>query len=268
MRSLETFPIIDVHTHIFPEKIAERAAENISTYYTLPREGNGTLDMLKKLSGGLDVRAYLISSAATNVKNVEIGNDFMASQLADKSLIPFGSVHAAFEKREEEVERIAELGLFGIKLHCDFQGFPIDDSRMDVVYKKAAALSLPVLFHLGDPNTDLTTPARLRAVIDRHPDLTVIAAHMGGYLQKKEADRLLVGLPIYFDSSEWQHSMSASELVDMCRAHGIDRILFGCDYPLSSTMTEATAVYNAGFTEKELEKLFYDNAAKLFGATA
>ncbi|HAZ19798.1 MAG TPA: amidohydrolase [Clostridiales bacterium] len=264
MQALDQFSIIDFHTHIFPDKLAVKAADNISTYYSLPREGDGTLQTLKRLSHDLLIKAYIVSSAATSAKNVCVANDFMAEQASrDKQLVGLGTTHTAFKNQEKELERIISLGLKGIKLHCDFQGFPIDDPGMDAVYKKASELKLPILFHLGDENTDFTTPRRMRNVIDRHPDLIVIAAHMGGYLHMEASKELLVGLPIYFDTSEWNNIMRKDELVQMCRDHGIERILFGCDYPIYSTYSAATALYEAGFTEEELVKIFYSNASTL-----
>ena len=35
--------IIDIHTHIWPDKIAVRAADNIVNYYSLPRQGDGSM---------------------------------------------------------------------------------------------------------------------------------------------------------------------------------------------------------------------------------
>ncbi|MDF2686321.1 MAG: hypothetical protein K0S55_1502, partial [Clostridia bacterium] len=37
--------IIDVHTHIFPEKIAEKATASVGTFYDLPMTTMGKLDI-------------------------------------------------------------------------------------------------------------------------------------------------------------------------------------------------------------------------------
>ena len=56
--------LIDAHTHIFPDAIAQRAADNIGTYYGIPMYGNGTAEMLKTRSPkNMDCR-YVISAAA------------------------------------------------------------------------------------------------------------------------------------------------------------------------------------------------------------
>ena len=59
--------------------------------------------------------------------------------------------------------------------------------------------------------------------------------------------------------------MSADELCDMIRRHGVDKILFGSDYPLySASATAKMLIDETDLTDEELDKIFYANAAKLF----
>ncbi len=263
--NLEDFPIIDMHVHVFPEKIALRAAENIRDYYSLPMKGDGTFAKYLKLAENLNLKKIIISSAATKPQSVCVANDFIFKCLErDPRLMGMGSTHAAFDDQEREFERIVEMGLCGIKLHCDFQGFAIDDERMDKAYRLAENYRLPVLFHMGDESSDLTTPMRLRRVMEKFPDLIIIAAHMGGYLQKEWSERYLVGQNVYFDVSEWENLMSAEELCDMIERHGREKVLFGCDYPLISPFDAALSFANCGLGSETLHMIFHKNAEKLF----
>ncbi len=228
-------------------------------------EGDGTLAAYKTLCRDLNIVKTVVSSAATKASNVPAAIDFIYEKTqSDSSLIGFGTTHADFTENEREFERMAQMGLKGIKLHCDFQRFEIDTPKMDSAYRLAERYKLPVLFHVGDENTDYTTPKRLRNVMERFPDLIVIAAHMGGYRQKAQAEKYLVGTGAYFDSSEWHNMMGARELCDMIYRHGEDKVLYGCDYPLNSPYTAAKALYDALPEDKLLQKVYYENAKRLF----
>ena len=58
------YEIIDVHTHVFPDKVAVRAADNTANYYSLPRQGDGTVEKLIAGAEGLGNVRFVVSSAA------------------------------------------------------------------------------------------------------------------------------------------------------------------------------------------------------------
>ncbi|MEA4832139.1 hypothetical protein SDC9_123048 [bioreactor metagenome] len=265
-QSLGTIEIIDVHNHIFPDKIALRAAENIRDYYGFSdMEGDGTSATLQNLARALNVRHFIISSAATKPNSVGTANDYIHEMtFADPIYIGLGTTHAGFADHKKELVRVKMMGLRGLKIHPDFQGFPINDERLFPAYDAASELDLPILFHVGDENSSLSEAKKLRFVMDKFPQLTVIAAHMGGYKKKAEAEEYLVGTRAYFDTSEWHNYLKPDELLDMIRRHGIEKIMYGCDYPLNSPYTSAKALFNCDLTEKEKRLIFSGNAKKLF----
>lgn len=265
-RKATDYKIIDVHCHVFPEKIAVSAATNIATYYSLPMIGDGTSRDMVELSSDVNMYKYVISSAATKAINVEHANDFICSTVksCDK-LIGLGTTHADYNDNEKEFERIVCMDLRGIKLHCDFQRFDIDTPKMDNAYRLCEKYRLPILFHVGDPNCDFSRADKLYNVLQKFPDLTVIAAHMGGYKMKHLSEKYFVGANVYFDCSEWHNYMSGEELSDMIRRHGVDKIMFGSDYPLySASETAKMLIEQTDLTDEELEKIFFANAAKVF----
>ena len=258
--------LIDFHTHIFPDNIALRAAENIGSYYSLNMEGNGTAAMMReRVPMDTDCR-FVISSAAMKPKNARPGNDFLLGcAAADKAYIPFGSFHPDMGESEAlaEIERIAEAGIKGIKIHPDFQHIFIDAPELITLYRRCARLGLPILFHVGDRNTDYSTPLRMRRVCDTVPDLKVIAAHLGGYSVWEEAEKYLGDTRVYVDCSEARPFLSEKETYDLIMAFGIDRVLFGSDFPVFCTDTAFAYIDALPFTEEEKEKLYHLNAEKL-----
>lgn len=260
--------LIDFHTHIFPNEIANRAAQNVGSYYGLAMEGDGTAEMLKSHVPQSVKCRFVISSAAMKAKNVVHGNDFLLKAAAeDSDFIPFGSFHPDMGEKEvlAELERIAEAGVYGIKLHPDFQYIYIDEARLIPMYRKCAELKLPILFHVGDKNTEYSTPKRLRRVCDMIPDLTVVAAHLGGYSVWDEAMDYLVGTNVYMDCSESVPHISEQETYELIMRHGVDKVMFGSDFPVFCTDTAYRYIEPLPFTEAEKEMLYHGTAEKLLG---
>jgi len=260
--------LIDAHTHIFPDAIAARAAQNVGDYYGLPMEGNGTAAMLKaRAPKGVDCR-FIISAAAMKAKNVVAGNNFLLEcAKEDSAFIPFGSFHPDMGETETiaEIERIAEAGVYGIKLHSDFQHLYIDEPRLMPMYRKCAELGLPILFHVGDPNTDYSTPKRMYNLCNAVPSLKVIAAHLGGYSMWQDAYKYLVGTNVYMDCSESVPYISDEDTYKLIKAHGVNRVMFGSDYPVFCTDTAYSLIEKLPFTAEEKEMLYHGTAEELLG---
>lgn len=260
--------IIDVHTHIFPAKIALRAAENTASYYHLGRQGDGTAECLLALSEGLPNTRFVISSAALKPEAVRHGNDFLLSTAkSDTRFIPLCSFHPAMgvALAEEELIYAKENGAKGVKLHPDFQNFATDDPTAVEIYRICARLGLPILFHVGDTKSDLSHPKRLHAVMEKVPELVIIAAHMCGYSVWELAEKYLIGTPVYTDTSEARLGMDAHGLYRLAEKHGTERIMFGSDYPLWGTAFSYPLVDECGFTGSEKQQIFCDTAKKVFG---
>lgn len=49
----QPYEIADAHTHIFPQKIAEKAAHSIADFYKVNAGDVGTVDILLKTAGAL-----------------------------------------------------------------------------------------------------------------------------------------------------------------------------------------------------------------------
>ncbi|PKM62934.1 MAG: hypothetical protein CVU97_02860 [Firmicutes bacterium HGW-Firmicutes-21] len=260
--------VIDAHTHIFPDTLAVRAADKVVTYYNLTREGDGTADMLIKGGEPFENIRYVISAAAVKPEHVVNGNNFLLDAAKkDNRFIPLCSFHPDMDYNEgiKELERVKAAGAKGIKLHSDFQRFPIDREDILPFYQACADLALPILFHVGDENSDISSPTRLYRVISRLPELTAIAAHMCGYQAWNEAEEVLIGTPVYTDTSDALIGLSPERLYDLIKKHCTDRIMFGSDYPLAFTHSAYNALEALPLTEEEKENIYSATAKKVFG---
>ena len=140
------YRITDSHAHIFPDKIAEKATNGISTFYHLPMEYHGRVSEMLENGRAAGVDRFLICSPATTVTQVHSINAFLAScEAAYPMCTAFGTLHPASENLEEDFEQLQKLHLHGVKLHPDFQRFPIDDPAAYPMYdKEGKALTLEV----------------------------------------------------------------------------------------------------------------------------
>ena len=84
--------IIDAHAHIFPDKIADRAAEGIGGFYGITAKFDGTLKTLMEQEIAAGVDKFLVQSVATVPEQVCSINNYISgcvSQYPDR-LIGFG----------------------------------------------------------------------------------------------------------------------------------------------------------------------------------
>ena len=257
---------LDVHAHVFPVALAEKAVGWLESYYGYRWEGKGIADDLLAGMDESSVRRAVIFSSATKPTQVRDVNDFLARTRREdpERFLAFGTLHPDYGDLRGELARIRELGLHGLKFHPDFQHFAIDDPRMFRIYEMVGD-TLPMLFHVGDRTSDLSAPRRLAAVLDAMPELRVVAAHFGGYHAWEEARRCLIGRDLWIDTSSTLPYLPVAEAAQMAREHGIDRVLFASDYPAVRHRRAIDDVLKLGFTPEENEKVFHRNAERLLG---
>ena len=255
--------VIDFHAHVFPEGIAQKAVNHIGTYYTIRMQGKGILPDLVQSADKSCIDYIVIHSTATKASQVKAINDWVAGHSSER-LIGFGTLHPNMTDAEEEFERIISLGLNGIKLHPDFQGYKADDPRMDKIYSLIEN-RLPVLIHCGDEKMDNSSPKRIANVLNRFPGLTIIVAHLGGYKKWQESMEYLVGRNLYMDTSNAIRYMDTAFAVKLIKKHGTDRIVFGTDYPSVYHDDELKVFNKLDLSENEKDDILYNNAAGILG---
>lgn len=254
--------IFDFHTHAYPEKVASKSVDFLNSYYKITCQGDGTMDDLLKSAKNGGVGYLLVHAVATKPSQVENVNSWIAEHL-QKNVFGFGTIHPDYDGDiKKELERIHSLGLLGLKLHPDFQAYYVDDPSMDIVYSNVEG-KMPVLFHVGDENSEFSSPKRLANVLDRFPKLTVIAAHLGGYSQWAEAERYIIGRDCYIDTSSSLWAIPPEKAESLIRRHGVDRVLFGTDYPLTYHREELERFLALDLTEAEKDMILFENAKRL-----
>lgn len=260
---IESNNIIDIHNHIFPDNMASKAVESTGGYYGIQMLGKGTVSDMLESGSKIKVNKYIVHSTATKVEQVKTINDYIASViLTNNSLVGFGTLHPDLDNIDVEVQRMISLGIKGVKLHPDFQRFNIDQDNMLPLYSRIEN-KLPLLIHMGDRNKDFSSPKRLANILGLFPKLTVIAAHLGGYSVWNESMHYLVGKNVYLDTSSSLMFLERKKALQMIKRHGVEKVLFGTDYPMWTHKEELERVCKLELAQKELDNILWGNAKRL-----
>ena len=262
------YKIFDIHTHIYPDAIAEKAVVNLNRFYNFICEGKGTLGDITESSKIGNVLGCLLLGVATNEKQVAHVNEYLAQACRDYTnqsfrLLAFGCVHQDCQNMSSLVDNVEALGLRGFKIHPDIQGVNIDDTRLFPLYE-AIEGRMPIYFHMGDDRDEyqFSSTERLLHIKKRFPNLTVVAAHLGGYRSWEKAFMLADLDCIWFDSSSALWAISPEYATEIIHNLGAERVMFGTDYPVAYAKSELERFLKLGLTEQERQLILYDNAAK------
>lgn len=255
---------IDLHTHVYPAEIAQKATDSVRKKYHIGEAGmDGTVDMLLRRGEEAGISKFVILPVAVRSDHVRNINDFIRKQMEQQDrLIGFGTVHAGMAGLADEANRIGQIGLKGIKLHPDMQKTPIDDPRLFPMYEQIQG-KLPVLIHMGDHGGGDSHPARLRRVLELFPKLQAVAAHFGGHAMYEVACELLKDTSCTLDISSSLMFMEEAMAERYIGIYGAERMAFGSDYPIWDPVKEVDRFLRLKLTDEQKEQIAHKTAERV-----
>lgn len=279
---------IDFHTHTFPAKIAASTLQKLSAAsHTLPFT-DGTAEGLQASMKEAGVNLSVVLPVATAPRQVEHINDSSArlnEKTGETGILSFGCMHPDFADCRRELARIQSLGLRGIKLHPVYQGVDFDDPRYLRILDRAGELGLIVITHagldVGFPGVVHCSPEMVARAVKAVGPVKLVLAHMGGWRCWKEVRELLPELPLYIDTSfstgrmtpadehyrpEELELLSQGDFLEMVRAFGAERVLFGSDSPWTSQKDSRAWLEALPLSDDEKAGILGGNAEKLLGS--
>ncbi|MBR2027407.1 MAG: amidohydrolase [Oscillospiraceae bacterium] len=283
--------IIDFHTHSFPDKIAEKAMKSLSAASHSMAFADGTVQGIINSMAEGGISRSVILPVATKAASVAGMNDYACrfnQQYEKQGLFSFGCMHPDFEDWKAELDRVAHMGLKGIKIHPVYQGVNQDDVRFVRILERAGELGLVVVSHagldIGFPGEVKSTPAMISNAIRQAGPVKFVAAHMGSWKLWDEVDCLAEYKNIYIDTAFSLGSIIPREnddyylgtdtkmlgdkrFCDIVRLFGADRVLFGSDSPWDSQKQAVERIKQSGITQQEADKIFWHNGCRLLGMT-
>ena len=260
----------DFHTHAFTDQLAERAVSGLSETSGIEPATDGTLGGLRKIMGKNGISGAMILPVATKPSQQTTINNW-ASEIMGDGIFCCGSVHPDAEDAVQELRRIKSLGLYGVKLHSEYQYFCPDEERMFPLYEEMEKLGLIAVFHGGwDPygqDEIRAVPRSFAVVAEEFPHLRIVSAHMGGMRLWDDVERYIAGKyeNIWLDTGVVANYISEEQMLRLIRLHGADRVLFGSDCPWDNPAEEISLINRLPLSEEERESIFYKNAEMLIG---
>ncbi|MGE5583541.1 MAG: amidohydrolase family protein [Bacillota bacterium] len=260
--------IIDFHTHVFPDDLAEKALStllaNINNMFT--PVNNATVSGLLKNMDDWNIDISVVQPIITKQSQTRKTNEWARSICSDR-IISFGGIYPHTDNYKRDIDFVAGLGLKGLKFHAEYQNFSVDDPRMLKIYDYALSKGLIILHHggvdLGMPEPYKSSPRQFARIADAMKGGVIIAAHFGGHAQWDEVERYLVGKNIYLDTSMGFEYFSDEQFLRIVNNHGAGKVLFASDAPWSNAKTEIEHLKALPLSEKEKQDILGDNAKRL-----
>jgi len=280
--------IVDIHTHTFPDKIAARTVDKLQSMSHTHPFTDGSVQALRASMAAAGVDRSVVVPVATNAHQVPHVNDAsIALNEQGGGVLSFGCMHPDFDGWKTELSRLSENGVKGIKLHPVYQEVYFDDPRFLRILDRCAEVGLLVLTHagrdVGFPDAaDYVSPQRIASAMRQTDSVTLICAHMGGWRQWDDVERLLpeTGVSIdtsfalgqmtpngdgYYPTSESLQLLSEAQFIRIVRAFGAERVLFGTDSPWGGQAESLRRFRALPLTDAESAAILGGNAQKLLG---
>ena len=274
--------VIDFHTHVFSPQVKEnrdkyvKADPCFALLYSDPKAKIATADELitSMDEAGVDGCVILNIGWMKHELCVE-SNDYILEALTryPKRLTGFGAVQPKSPEAAREIERCAKSGIRGIgELRPDIELFnPESGEIMQPIIEVMRKYKLILLTHSSEPvghnypGKGTTTPDVLYSLITSFPDLTIVCAHWGGglpfYALMPEVGKVL--LNVFFDTAASPFLYRPEVYQQAIQLLGVDKILFGSDYPLLSQSQIIGEINSLGLKEEVKTKILGGNARRL-----
>ena len=258
--------IIDIHAHVFPAIIAQKAANSIADFYRMGTQHDGTVKQLLEYSEEAGISRTCIHSVAVTPQTVPAINRFISEsvQANPERLTGYAAIHPDDPELERMPEKALQAGLRGFKIHPDMQRFALDSEAAMRMFSIIEG-KLPIIIHTGDYRYEYSRPWQMKKVLDAFPRLVCVCAHLGGWSEWwTEAWNGLAGYEnVYVDTSSSLYAMTRDNAVSVIRHYSRERVLFGTDFPMWNPKEELKRFLALGLTSDEEERILSLNAERL-----
>lgn len=280
--------IIDIHAHIFPEKIRDHREDFFSSepafkllYESPAAELIGVDELIAVMDEQNVDTSVVFGFPWISSDTFRLNNDYIidAVQRYPERLIGFGCFDLNSPDAAAETARCFDAGLAGIGELAFYQSGIDDDAlrKMEPVMALCEEKDLPVLIHTNEPvghaypgKTPITI-SQIYNLARRYPENKIILAHWGGgiffyNLLKKDAKDVLKN--VWYDTAASPYLYDPEVYKAAIELTGVEKILFGSDYPLLKPSRYYKEVEKAGVSKEESDKIFGGNAAALLNLSA
>ncbi|HQN18947.1 MAG TPA: amidohydrolase family protein [Syntrophobacteraceae bacterium] len=278
---------IDVHTHIFPPDIVQDrqgfydGEPAFRHLYDSPRARLATVEsLLETMERDRVDRAVVFGFPWQKPELAMRHNDYVLESAAKyaPALIPLGCVNPVGPGSLREAERCLALGARGLG-ELAVYGLVDEAVALNCYQDLIACCGMYdgiMLVHANEP-VGRAYPGKAPLGLDFYyalarmaAEIRLILAHWGGglgfyELLKREAPEILRN--VFYDTAASPFLYKSSMYTTMAAIVGVQRILFGSDYPLISPGRYFREMAETGISSEGLSAITGENASALFGIT-
>ena len=266
--------LIDFHTHVFPDIIAEKTIQILKNKIVdgiglnIEPETDGTVSSLKENMDRCGVSISINLPIATKPGQLDSIVGF-SEKIKSNRMLSFASIHPDNNNKYEMLKEIKHRGFKGIKLHPDYQGSFIDSKENIEILKICEELELYTIIHAG---VDIgyrppykAMPDRIKNVLEYVSGNYLILAHLGGFMAWDDVEKYLVGKPVYFDTSMTAGFIENDQFKRIILNHGSDKVLFGSDSPWNNPIRIERIIDSFELDKEQLDNIKWRNASRILG---
>jgi predicted TIM-barrel fold metal-dependent hydrolase len=279
--------IIDFHTHIFPPAICQNrknffpSEPAFELLYQSPKSRLiGAIELIDAMDENEVDKSVMFGFPWKNSETFKMHNDHIMEmvQKYPHRFTGLGCFDPSSRHAVAETERCLDGGLAGIG-ELAFYQTGIDEAALEQlapIMKICADRDLPVLIHINEPvghayhgKTPITL-AQIYRMVKRFSETKIVLAHWGGglffySLMKRDVKEALTN--VFFDTAASPFLYDPEIYQFAVRLIGVDKILFGSDYPLLPPARYFGEMRETGLTQPQIDKICGGNAKKLLNLT-
>ncbi|MBW2004835.1 MAG: amidohydrolase family protein, partial [Deltaproteobacteria bacterium] len=275
--------IIDSHTHIFPVEIRDKREDffdgeaAFKLLYSLPGSKLAGVEELIRNMDNEGVDKSVVFGFPWKTKDYfKRNNDYILNVVEryKDRLIGFSAFFPLAKDAQKELERCLKSGLSGVGELAFYTSAISEDTitAFRPIAEIAQKFDVPILLHTNESVGHYypgKTPMTLKEIYDflqYFPDNKIILAHWGGglffyYLMKKAVKGVLKNT--WFDTAASPYLYDKEIYSISTKIVGLDKILFGSDFPLIKPSRYFKEMKDAGLSKDAIGKICGENAASL-----
>lgn len=283
--------IIDIHAHTTNKSLLGLHTENAS----IPK--------IEELMEKNKIDLTVLMATYFPLKMSGLKNEVLSDRISgNKNFLMFGSLDA-MNNLKSGMENLYFLlktkSIAGIKLYPGYQKFHPSNSPLFPLYEMAEKFNVPVAIHTGelhhccqykyldkrpkwcrphcllDERSYLAHPNIMARAVKKFPKVKFIFSHLSNPYFEDLREMMEIFPNIYTDISgqflsgtiearKNYKDLIKREIRKFLRLkNGINRIMFGTDFPIQSQKDSIALVKSLHLSEKDEEKFFFRNAAKI-----
>ncbi len=215
------------------------------------------MDALVRALGLDGIGCALAYNTKARTYDAREGNDeALAAAKAHPEILPVASVDPrTFDRLEEEIARVADLGFAGLRVFPELQGWSVDSVLFSRVLNACAKNQLPLMI-------STEAPGKASAVIERAPDTDLPIIMLGtNYNVLAEALSAAAARPNTYVSTQYFVTPGAVELA--VESIGADRLVLGTGSPEFSARPALNVILGAEISDSDKRKILGGNIAAI-----